>query len=491
MRLLLAALSAASAARTVFQNREKYAAFDTERAVASTGGATLRVGAPRHARVVLGETEPWEASIGQGAPALLHDRKRRKWRLWYEGCAKTAADALSDCAKRYLLHAESDDGVAWTKRALFLNAWPAGSRDRANNVVLAAEGLRVFEDHSRQEPRLRRFKAFGSSALDAGDAKPVAGGALSSADGLRFARAAGGRVPAYARSAFWDVAKRSYVAYAEQHVSGNATVVRHEANVWSGPYTSKPLSDAPAVVVPYYSAYVGIIRNEQTCSFAWSSDGVRWSPLEDKAKTIPIETNCATPLDPVQDPRSGELRLYAFDGAKNASLTLYRFHADGFAGLRSSTQALITSRVLPCKGRLPVVTASITGSLRVAVYDEDGNAIRGRSLEESLPMLLDAVDEEVVWRSAHFAKIPDRCVLKFEVKDATLFSFGWTRGPRDRPLKRVYRERRHVAKAEGRGLLRLFASLALTTAACVAARVLALRLCACLRRNEVKRGESV
>ena len=94
----------------------------------------------------------------------------------------------------------------------------------------------------------------------------------------------------------------------------------------------------------------------------------------------------------------------------------------------------------------PVVTAAITGSLRVAVHDERGDLVQGRSLEDSLPMLLDAVDEEVQWKGAA-DPIPDRCVLKVEVKDATLFSFGWIGRARDRRQKRVYRERRRVAKA--------------------------------------------
>ena len=55
------------------------------------------------------------------------------------------------------------------------------------------------------------------------------------------------------------------------------------------------------------------------------------------------------------------------------------------------------------------------------------------------------------------------CVaLMAQLQDATLFSFGWISRARDRRQKRVYRERRRVAKAEARGLFRLFVSLSLT-----------------------------
>ena len=416
-------VQAAAAARSGFLNREKYAAVDTERAVADAGGATVKVGAPQHAQVVLHRTEP-------RAPSMIHDRKRHAWRLWSEG-----------------FHAESTDGVAWKQTRLDVKG-------------------HVFEDPSRRE-RKRRYKAFAN------------GEALSSSDGLRFTRAKDGRAPSSVRSAFYDSRRRSYVAYKEL---GNATSVRYESEAWPGPYASKLLHDAPAVVIPYYSIYVGIT---DACRFAWSGDALEWTVLPGG-----VIEECHTPLNPLRDPATGELRVYAFDGKTNSSLTLYRFHADGFAGLRSPSTSIITSRVLPCKGRAPVVTAAITGSLRVAVHDERGDLVQGRSLEDSLPMLLDAVDEEVQWKGAA-EPIPGRCVLKFEVKDATLFSFGWISRARDRRQKRVYRERRRVAKAEARGLFRLFVSLSLTTLSCLALRVASLKFCAFFRRDRVKRIQSV
>ena len=62
---------------------------------------------------------------------------------------------------------------------------------------------------------------------------------------------------------------------------------------------------------------------------------------------------------------------------------------------------------------------------------------------------------------------------------------------RDRRRKRVYRERRRVAKAEARGLFRLFVSLSLTTLSCLVLRVVSLKFCAFFRRNQVKRIQSV
>ena len=268
MRLQLCCLlHAAAAARSGFLNREKYAAVDTERAVADAGGATVKVGAPQHAQVVLHQTEP-------RAPSMIHDRKRHAWRLWGEG-----------------FHAESVDGVAWKPTRLDVKGY-------------------VFEDPGRRE-RKRRYKAFAN------------GEALSSSDGLRFTRAKDVRAPSSVRSAFYDSRRRSYVAYAEL---GNATV-RYESEAWQGPYASKLLHDAPAVVIPYYSIYIGIM---DACRFAWSSDSLEWTVLAGG-----LIEECHTPLNPLRDPATGELRVYAFDGKTNSSLTLYRFHADGFAGLRS------------------------------------------------------------------------------------------------------------------------------------------------------------
>ena len=110
-------------------------------------------------------------------------------------------------------------------------------------------------------------------------------------------------------------------------IRDSATSVRYESEVWPGPYASKLLHDAPAIVIPYYSIYVGIT---DACRFAWSGDALEWTVLAGG-----VIEECHTPLNPLRDPATGELRVYAFDGKTNSSLTLYRFHADGFAGLRS------------------------------------------------------------------------------------------------------------------------------------------------------------
>ena len=69
-----ALVQAAAAARSGFLNCEKYAAVDTERR-GHHAGATVKVGAPQHAQVVLHRTEP-------RAPSMIYDRKRHAWRLW-------------------------------------------------------------------------------------------------------------------------------------------------------------------------------------------------------------------------------------------------------------------------------------------------------------------------------------------------------------------------------------------------------------------------
>ena len=104
-------------------------------------------------------------------------------------------------------------------------------------------------------------------------------------------------------------------------------------------------------------------------------------------------------------------------------------------------------------------------------------------------VLLDATDEEVGWRSERAAPIPERCVLQFELAEATLFTFGFASTARaDRAARRDFaRAMARLAKAEGRGVLRLWAMFALTTLSCAALRSFSLRLQRCLTRG--RKGE--
>ena len=194
-----------------------------------------------------------------------------------------------------------------------------------------------------------------------------------------------------------------------------------------------------------------------------------------------------------------QARVYYFgddaplSSPRNASLLLATFAPDGFAGLGAGTKGgTLVSRVLPCRGQAPRVSAAVggAGSVTAALLDGDARPLRGFSANEAQPVLLDAFDEPLAWTpDGPKDDIPRDCVLVLHLADATVFTFGFDRhapgsSKRD-AAERHFAEAAHVAGAELGGLAKLFSLLALTTLSCTALRALARKVahCAVLREK--------
>ena len=137
-------------------------------------------------------------------------------------------------------------------------------------------------------------------------------------------------------------------------------------------------------------------------------------------------------------------------GRRDTFLRLATMRQDGFAGAAprsTAAPAALTSHPLRCGGEAPLISADVGagGSVRIAVLapaaeaaaatDEHnaaapGAALRGRGLSESIALTASATRARAAWRDAGggvatAAPIPETCVLQFELRNATLYTFGW------------------------------------------------------------------
>ena len=105
---------------------------------------------------------------------------------------------------------------------------------------------------------------------------------------------------------------------------------------------------------------------------------------------------------------------------------------DGFVGLeaRKNSGRLVTRPFVVGGGKLRVNAAAGPGAIRVGLLGPDGQSVRGYTSNDCVPIAGDGVAQAVRWRAgetlpAALANGPVQ--LQFEVADAELFGFQFTR----------------------------------------------------------------
>jgi hypothetical protein len=141
--------------------------------IAESKGADLRLHEPRDEGVVMKFDRRWEGAFSAYC-TILRDGDRLH--LYYRGKKAGGPDGTGEVT----CHAESRDGLSWTKPAANLPGAPAGS-----NVILDEAGVThnfsPFIDARPGVPADERFKALGGT-----DTSGLF--AFASADGLRWRR---------------------------------------------------------------------------------------------------------------------------------------------------------------------------------------------------------------------------------------------------------------------------------------------------------------
>jgi hypothetical protein len=442
--------------------------------IAESKGADLRLHEPRDEGVVMKFDRRWEGAFTAYC-TILRDGDRLH--LYYRGKKAVGPDGTGEVT----CHAESRDGLSWTKPAANLPGAPAGS-----NVILDEAGVThnfsPFIDARPGVPADERFKALGGT--------DTAGlFAFASADGLRWRRLQSAPVLTKGafdsqNVAFWSEKEGCYVAYFRIYTGGapnggwNPSGLRTVSRAtspdllhWSEPkamaftpaqehhfYTSqaqpyfraphllistaarwvpgrRPLTDDEAAALKVDLAWYKSNKDASDCVFMTSRDGVT---LEQNFREALIRpgldlgqwvSRTGYPVLNLVQTGPAEMSLYTNqDYAQPTShLRRYSWRLDGIASMSAAyTGGEFTTKPLRFTGRalqLNLAT-SAAGSVRVEIQDADGKPLPGRTLAESHDFSGNRLEHDFRWKKgADLSDLAGRVIrLRFVLKDADVYS---------------------------------------------------------------------
>ena len=446
--------------------------------IAESKGADLRLHEPRDEGVVMKFDRPWEGAFSAYC-TILRDGDRLH--LYYRGKKAGGPDGTGEVT----CHAESRDGLSWTKPAANLPGAPAGS-----NVILDEAGVThnfsPFIDARPGVPADERFKALGGVVTKSPDSGLFA---FASADGLSWRRLQSAPVLTKGafdsqNVAFWSEKEGCYVAYFRTFTGGttnggwNPSGLRTVSRAtspdllhWSEPkamaftpaqehhfYTSqsqpyfraphllistaarwvpgrRPLTDDEAAALKVDPAYYKSAKDASDCVFMTSRDGVTLEqnfpqslirPGLDLSQWV---SRTGYPVLNLVQTGPAEMSLYTNqDYAQPTShIRRYSWRLDGIASMSAPyAGGEFTTKPLRFSGRalrLNLAT-SAAGSVRVEILDADAKPLPGRTLDESQDFAGNRLEHDFRWKKgADLSDLAGRVIrLRFVLKDADVYS---------------------------------------------------------------------
>lgn len=462
--LLLAAVGAQGEKAVA---RSRYLLLDS-RVVDEAKGVKLALGkVKKHSQNPLfGQDKKWEHHYDNFYGNIIYDEGLKQFRLWYLNFID---------GKNSLLYACSKDGLNWQKPNLGKVEYKGSKK---NNIVLMRHhGVSVIKDLREKDPK-RRFKLFGKRK--AGQRIQVA----FSPDGIRWSKFVWQRrISATAdthNNAFWAPTLNKYVAMTRQwsrcpyndqtkappndrnekdpnidNRKGYRQVARTESKnflnwsraevVLEGLNTRYQTHCLP--VFYYAGVYIGMpgiwdTRGEQKVytELAWSPDTVKWHRICPGTPLIPnsdkkgdydygMVWRCVPPLfldrDKVWLYYGGFDKKHGGDGRKGY-LCLATMKKDRWAGYEAGPGGgSINTTSVRCNGKALKICADVKdrGSIRTAVV-----GVEGLGVGASVPVTADVTDGAVTWKGGKdlSALIGKRIKIRFELKNATLYSFSFS-----------------------------------------------------------------
>ncbi len=432
-------------------------------------GAFLFLHEPRPAGVVLSFDLPWEGAFS-GYVTVLQDGPL--YRMYYRGLPTSGKDGSPSETTCY---AESRDGIRWVKPKLRL--FRVGGA-RHNNVVLAGQppfshNFSPFLDSRPGAPAAERFKALAGTSE-----KGLF--VFASADGLRWKLwrekpVLTGSAFDSQNLAFWSESEKCYVAYfrtwSKTGFSGIRTISRAVSDdlvSWSEPvkmsfgetelehlYTSQthPYFRAPHIYIALPMRFLPgckVLTEEESrllqIGKGYDSDCAETVFMTSRGGNRYDRTFLEGFIRPGLDPgnwasRSGlsalgvvptgpeEISVYRQSHYAQPSnrLVRYTLRTDGFSSVRAPfSGGEMLTRPLRLSGQTLVLNLSTgaAGSLRAELQDEQGKPIPGYGLEDSIPLVGDAIEKTVRWKG--HAGLPDRrgaaVRIRLVMKDADLYA---------------------------------------------------------------------
>lgn len=439
-------------AESTLANATKYLLLD-DRVVDRIEDAELVLGKVEKSpsNPLFGEDRPWEPRGDNYYCNVIYDEQEKIYKCWYnpfvfsELDEKTPRDERKNVKwevskeRRFgVCYATSKDGIKWEKPDLGLTDY-RGSKD--NNIIMYdVHGLDIVKDMTEPDPN-KRYKMIG----------PMGGMGPQrvwySADGLKWSEPEiyeqiGGRsdtrnnVTWIPEREEWMLISR--VGFTPRDVGRSAS---KDFRNWSPiELVLKPESDNPQFhdmpSFRYGNIYLGLIgvfdveADRQWVELAWSPDSIDWqrilpgTPFIPNGKKGSYDWGCIFADQPIFN--DSEVRIYYsacngnFFGWRDAFLCLATLKPDRWAGYRTSSEnkAIVLTKPLPCDGTKLALSADIDGMISCSVCDDEGNEI------SQLGTVKDDATNQAV---ADISRFKGKDIqLKFELQDATLYSFSFT-----------------------------------------------------------------
>ncbi len=422
-----------------------------------SGGATLKLHAPRPAEIAIKFDSPWDGPFSAYVTVFQDDDKVR---MYYRGWKPTGEGR--NTGLQFACYAESADGKTFTKPKLGLFEVD-GSKE--NNIVWGhpSHNFAPFKDTRPGVPADEKYKALQSANSVTGLGRGLA--AFYSADGIHW-RVAVDR-PVLTKGAFdsqnlafWDPNHNEYRSYYRiftDRVRDIAWSRSSDFLSWSDMepidqqgaprehfYTNATLSyfraphiyfSFPKRFVPNRSGREGF-QGISDAVFMSSRDGVRFDreflqalirPGRDEKNWGDRSTMPAWGLAQTGD---DEMSIYYSQHYREPTAHLRRgvWRLDGIASLHADAeQGELITKPFTFSGKSLTLNyaTSAAGSVQVEIQTADGEPIPGFTLAESPETFGDKIDAAFVWKKgADVSALAGKPVrLRFVLRDADIYSY--------------------------------------------------------------------
>jgi hypothetical protein len=440
---------------------------------------------------VLIADRPWEGERVYIYGAVMRDDERGGFRVWYQGRPQQEVAAgrsrsglvpgMRNAGFDLVLHATSEDGIAWNKPALDLHAY-AGTR--SNNIVFDLHSPSVIIDPFTADPA-QRYKMLGALSHYPGPGEKNYY-AAHSADGIRWHSYPINPVLAHAdtvtltqnphtgeflafhkcpadirgfpRRVVWLARSMDFQDWSEPEL-----VLAPDAidDAWtSGPEERTEIYNMS--VFPHAAGYIGwptifhvtrqLARTEAApgqspldgpidVQLATSRDGRAWQRPHPRAVMIPrgppgtynagaILGVATAPVDvgdaswlyytAISTGHGGPLP------AKQISIGRASWRLHGYASLNAGPDGghVVTRPVLLGRARLVLNADASRGRIRVGLTEADGTPIAGYGLQHSVALRTDATRWQVRWENEDSVPMDRPVRIEMEMRSAALFSLS-------------------------------------------------------------------
>ncbi len=384
---------------------------------------------------------PWEGKCVLLYGAVVRDPKTGKFRMWYLAWGKHVG------LPSFICHAESEDGLHWTKPSAGLHSF-RGSKD--NNIVITGITSNTTIIYDPRDPdSSRRYKGVIRGRGTRGYTSP---------DGIRWRDVGVVLDQAYdSTSVQWDPVGEQWIASPKIFRDGKRARGYAESKDflhWSDTYFMMTVDDRDLPgdqmyalsIFHYETVYLGLLRMFHTSSgaveiqLASSRNAKHWDrrirtpfiPTTPKEGAWDYGNNAPATNPPI---RVGDELWFYYSGRSThhdvvpntGAIGLGTLRVDGFVSMDAgASEGVLTTKPLRLTGQTLCINADAAGGkLLVEVVGQDGDVVAPFSTANCEPLTSDAIRHAVRWRGAtDLASIRDRIVrLRFRLVGAKLYAF--------------------------------------------------------------------